>query len=60
MPEFEQIIAAGFTQGETDEMTIRVFGDPGTWTAPRVASLTRSLYLDAILTVRAAEAGGQG
>lgn len=60
MSEFERIIAADFTQGETDEMTIRVFRDPETWTAPRVASLARSLYRDAILAVRAAEAGGQG
>lgn len=31
MDEFERIIAAGFTQAEADEMTIRVFSDPGTW-----------------------------
>lgn len=55
MDEFEQIIAASYTQAEADETTIRVFRDPATWEGVRVKSLARSLFVDAIITVRAAE-----
>lgn len=57
MSEFEMIIAANFPQSETDSMTIRAFKDPGTWAAPRVRSLARSLYMDAILAARDAASG---
>lgn len=57
MSEFETIIAANFTQRKADDMTLRVFRDPGTWTAPRVQALAGDLFRDALTALRDASSG---